>query len=50
MSNEFNGLNPLCSSLAGGVLSLLGSWGAVWFTARREAEWTSLRKVLNAVK
>lgn len=33
MSNEFGGLIPLYSSLAGGALSLIGSWGGrhlVW--------------------
>jgi hypothetical protein len=34
VANEFNGLIPLYSSLAGGVLSLVGSWGAVWFGDR----------------
>ncbi|MEI8171820.1 MAG: hypothetical protein WCG50_19255 [Rhodoferax sp.] len=34
MSNEFGSYIPLCSALAGGLLSLIGSWGAVWFSTR----------------
>jgi hypothetical protein len=34
MSTEFGGLIPLYSSLAGGALSLMGSWGAIWFSYR----------------
>ncbi|PIZ23715.1 MAG: hypothetical protein CO065_08195 [Comamonadaceae bacterium CG_4_9_14_0_8_um_filter_57_21] len=34
MSNEFGSLMPLYSTLAGGLLSLMGSWGAIWFSAR----------------
>lgn len=34
MSNEFGSLMPLYSTLAGGLLSLMGSWGAIWFGTR----------------
>lgn len=49
MSNEFSGLIPLYSALAGGVLSLLGSWGTVWFSAR-SANNRDAHQLANAFK
>lgn len=34
MSNEFGGLIPLLSTPLGGALSLMGSWGSIWFSTR----------------
>lgn len=49
MSNEFDGLTPLYSSLAGGALSLIGSWGAVWFSAQAENK-RAAHQLANAFK
>ena len=49
MANEFNGLIPLYSSLAGGALSLLGSWGAIWFSTRSKNKHAA-HQLANAFK
>lgn len=49
MSNASNSLIPLFASLVGGVLSLVGSWGAVWLSKRSENK-QAAHQLANAFK
>lgn len=49
MSNDFSGLIPLYSSLLGVALSLIGSWGAIWFSTRSKNKHAA-QQLANAFK